>query len=376
MPTGLPDLSNESIGSDRMPIGAHAAVAAPSASSKPYVDGPRLLADIGGTNARFALERSPGAIEKIHVYPCANFPGIAEAINAFYQDVKIGPGNPVAHAAIAIANPIDGDEVTMTNHDWRFSIEATRRALGMQTLTVVNDFAALAQAVPALKEAQLRQIGGGIGRPDGVRAVLGAGTGLGVAGLVHANDRWIPIASEGGHATFAAVDEREDRILVLARQKWGHVSYERVASGPGIEFIYWALGAGRASALAHSGASVHLPSALASDSAMSGTPDTAAIVQLAEQGDALALETVEVFCGILGSFAGSVAITFGAQGGIFLGGGVVPKLGERFYSSAFRSRFEQKGRFVRYLSSIPTYVITAENPAFIGASEILTTTLS
>lgn len=375
MPTGLPDLSEDSTGSDRMPLGAHAAVATPSASTQPYVDGPRLLADIGGTNARFALERRPGVIEKIHVYPCADFPGIAEAIHAFYKDVGVGTAIPVAHAAIAIANPIDGDQVTMTNHDWRFSIEATRRTLGMQTLTVVNDFAALAQAVPALKDDQLRQIGGGAGRDNAVRAVLGAGTGLGVAGLVHADNRWIPIASEGGHATFAAVDEREDRILVLARQKWGHVSYERVASGPGIEFIYWALGAGRASASAHSGASVHVPSAMTSDPA-TASPDTAAIVQLAEQGDALALETVEVFCGILGSFAGSVAITFGAQGGIFLGGGVVPKLGERFYSSAFRSRFEQKGRFVRYLSSIPTYVITADNPAFIGASEILTATLS
>lgn len=375
-----------------------AAAAVGADSLGPHADGPRLLADVGGTNARFALERGPGDIGPITVYACADFPGIAEAITQFFRDSGVpvasdattgapsttatastpaasagGAAAPiqayarVLHAAIAIANPIDGDQVTMTNHDWRFSIAATREALGLQTLKVVNDFTALAQAVPALKPHQVRQVGGGAGHPSAVRTVLGAGTGLGVAGLVCSNDRWIPISSEGGHASFAPIDAREDAILAFARHKWGHVSFERVASGPGIELIYAALAdeQQRRAAIMNAGDVKHV-----------GTPCSAEIVKLADGGDPLALETVEVFCGILGSFAGNVAITFGAQGGVYLGGGVVPKLGERFYTSSFRQRFEQKGRFVRYLANIPTFVITAENPAFIGASEILSATLA
>ena len=343
------------------------AIAQTAQTAALHADGPRLLADIGGTNARFALECGPGRIGKIHTYPCANYPGIADAVGAFFGDVAedLKQYGPARHAAIAIANPIDGDEVTMTNHDWRFSIEATRQSLKLETLKVVNDFAALAQAVPALRPDQVRQVGTGIVHPTSVgavgevRGVLGAGTGLGVAGLVYVDGRWTPIASEGGHASFAPLDAREDHILAFARAKWGHVSFERVASGPGIELIYAALAV-------RAGQSAESVDAL----------DSAAIVERASQGDALANETVDVFCGVLGSFAGNVAITFGAQGGIYLGGGVVPKLGERFYTSPFRERFEQKGRFVRYLSIIPTYVITAENPAFIGASEILTATLA
>lgn len=326
-----------------------------AATGTPHADGPRLLADIGGTNARFALESAPGVIGAIRIYSCTDFPGIVEAIQRFYADTDVDAGQPVLHAAVAIANPIDGDLVAMTNHDWRFSIEATRNALGLRTLKVVNDFAALAQAVPALDVRQRRQFGGGHAQSDGVMAVLGAGTGLGVAGLVRADARWIALSSEGGHASFSPLDAREDAILAYARAKWGHVSFERVASGPGIELIHTVLAQGRAAAQ---------------------PTDTAAIVQRAAEGDALALEAIDVFCGILGSFAGNVAITFGAQGGVYVGGGVVPKLGERFYASAFRERFEQKGRFDQYLANIPTYVITADNPAFIGASEILTAALA
>lgn len=317
-----------------------------------HAEGARLLADIGGTNARFALERGPGDIGKIHIYPCKDFPGIADAIAQFFRDVGVSDAAPVRHAAVAIANPIDGDQVTMTNHDWRFSIEATRRTLGLDTLKVVNDFAALALAVPALRVDQRRQFGHGQARENAVIAVLGPGTGLGLAGLVPVGGKWMALASEGGHVSFAPLDAREDAILVYAREKWGHVSFERLASGPGIELIHTVLSSRGAGGSASS-------------------LDTASIVHLADQGDPLALETIEVFCGVLGNFAGNVAMTYGAQGGVYLGGGVVPKLGERFYASNFRQRFESKGRFDRYLSNIPTYVITADNPAFIGTSEIL-----
>ncbi|MFL9864426.1 bifunctional transcriptional regulator/glucokinase [Paraburkholderia fungorum] len=319
-----------------------------------HADGPRLLADIGGTNARFALETSPGEISSVQVYPCADYPGVAEVIKKYLKDTKIGRVN---HAAIAIANPVDGDQVRMTNHDWSFSIEATRRTLGFDTLLVVNDFTALAMALPGLTDMQRVQVGGGTRRPNSVIGLLGPGTGMGVSGLIPADDRWIALGSEGGHATFAPADEREDIVLQYARKKWSHVSFERVAAGPGIEVIYRAL-AGR------------------DKKRVAANVDTIEIVKRAMEGEPLAAESVDVFCGILGTFAGNIAVTLGALGGIYIGGGVVPRLGEFFARSSFRQRFEAKGRFEAYLQNVPTYVITAEYPAFLGVSAILAEQLS
>ena len=319
-----------------------------------HADGPRLLADIGGTNARFALETGPGEIKSVQVYPCADYPGVAEVIKKYLKDTRIGRVN---HAAIAIANPVDGDQVRMTNHDWSFSIEATRRTLGFDTLLVVNDFTALAMALPGLTDTQRVQVGGGARRPNSVIGLLGPGTGMGVSGLIPADDRWIALGSEGGHATFAPADEREDIVLQYARKKWSHVSFERVAAGPGIEVIYRAL-AGR------------------DKKRVAANVDTIEIVKRALDGEPLAAESVDVFCGILGTFAGNIAVTLGALGGIYIGGGVVPRLGEFFARSSFRKRFEAKGRFEAYLQNVPTYVITAEYPAFLGVSAILAEQLS
>jgi glucokinase len=319
-----------------------------------HADGPRLLADIGGTNARFALETGPGEIGQVQVYPCADYAGVADVIKKYLKDTKIGRVN---HAAIAIANPVDGDQVSMTNHDWTFSIEVTRRALGFDTLLVVNDFTALAMALPGLTDSQRVQVGGGARRPNSVIGLLGPGTGLGVSGLIPADDRWIALGSEGGHATFAPADEREDLVLQYARKKWSHVSFERVAAGPGVEVIYRALAARDKK---------RVPSNF----------DTSDVVKRALEGEPLAAESVDVFCGILGTFAGNIAVTLGSLGGIYIGGGVVPRLGELFERSSFRARFEAKGRFEAYLQSVPTYVITAEYPAFLGVSAILAEQLS
>lgn len=325
-----------------------------AAAASQHADGPRLLADVGGTNARFALETGPGEITQIRVYPGADYPTLTDAIRKYLKDVKISRVN---HAAIAIANPVDGDQVTMTNHDWTFSIEATRRALGFDTLLVVNDFTALAMALPGLTDAQRVQIGGGTRRQNSVIGLLGPGTGLGVSGLIPADDRWIALGSEGGHASFAPQDEREDLVLQYARKKFPHVSFERICAGPGIELIYRALAARDKKRVA---ASV----------------DTPHVVERAHAGDPLALEAIECFCGILGAFAGSLALTLGALGGVYIGGGVALKLGELFTRSSFRERFEAKGRFAHYLSNVPTYLITAEYPAFLGVSAILAEQLS
>ena len=312
-----------------------------------YADGPRLLADIGGTNARLALETGPGEICQVRVYPCADYPGVAEVIRNYLKGMKIGRVN---HAAIAIANPVDGDQVSMTHHDWSFSIEATRRALGFDTLLVVNDFTALAMALPGLTDSQRVQVGGGARRPNSVIGLLSPGSGLGVRGLIPAADRWIALGSEGGHTTFAPADEREDLVLQYARKQWSHVSFARVLAGPGIEIIYRALAARDQKRV---------------------TVDTAEVVKRALEGEPLAVESVDVFCGMLGTFAGNIAVTLGALGGIYLGGGVVPRLGQFFERSSFRRRFETKGRCEGYLQNVPTYVITAEYPALVGVSVIL-----
>ncbi len=322
-----------------------------------HAGGPRLLADIGGTHARFALETARGEIGGVRVYRCSDHADVADAVRAYLSDVgEAGDadGGRVRHAALAIANPVDGDTVSMTNHDWRFSIDATRRALGFDTLRVFNDFAALAMAVPHLSAGQRRQVGGGHAAPAGTIGVLGAGTGLGVSALVRAGDAWVPLSGEGGHVSFAPADAREADVLHYARARWSHVSFERLVAGPGIAVIHAALAA-------RDGC----------DAPDADAADTAAIIDRALAGDARCAATLECFCGMLGTFAGNLALTLGATGGIHIGGGVVPRLGALFDASPFRARFDAKGRFAGYLARIPTFVITAPHPAFVGVSRLL-----
>lgn len=308
---------------------------------------PLLLADIGGTNARFALDYGNGHIDRIATLSCAEHAEFAHAVRAYLDDFA---SEPVRHAVIAIANPISGDAVKMTNHHWEFSIEASRCALGLDTLLAVNDFAALAMAVPSLAAAELERIGGGSAAAG---SVVGAGTGLGVAGLVPKDGSWLALSSEGGHVTFSPADERELAVLRHCWQRYEHVSAERLVSGTGIPLIFEALAA-------QHGATV------------SAKPTAAAIVARALEGkDALCLETLECFCGMLGTVAGNVAVTLAAKGGIYIGGGVVPRLGAYFAQSPFRRRFESKGRFSAFNAAIPTCVITAPYPAFAGAARIL-----
>lgn len=314
---------------------------------------PRLLADVGGTNARFAWQAGPGApIEAQRTLPCADYPTIDAAIQAYLGGLD-RPRPQVG--AIAIANPVTGDQVRMTNHHWAFSIEALRQECGFDTLVVVNDFSALARSLPHLGE-QKRQVGGGAPVPDAPLGLLGAGTGLGVSGLIPSSAGWTALRSEGGHVSFSPVNDTEVAILQYAWREFEHVSSERLLSGAGVELIYRAL----------------------SDRA--GAPDSLAAPEISRRalsGEcALCDEVLEAFCGMLGTAAGNLAITLGAQGGVYIGGGIVPRLGERFINSSFRRRFEQKGRFSAYLADVPTYVITAEYPAFLGVSAILSEKLA
>jgi glucokinase len=321
--------------------------------SGPYPDGPRLLADIGGTNARFALERGPGRITDVATLACAGHPRFVDAVRAYLRQ---HPSMQLRHAAVAIANPVEGDFIRMTNHHWQFSTAEARADLGLDTLLVVNDFAALAMSVPGLAAADLVRVGGGAARPGGVIGVLGAGTGLGVAGLVPAAGGWTVLASEGGHVAFSPADEREQRILSFCWQRYPHVSAERLVSGPGLTLIHEALSSMRGAA---------------------GGPLTPALVlERGLAGDVLSGETLEVFCGMLGTMAANLAVTLSARGGIYIGGGVVPRLGSWFAGSPFRARFEHKGRFSSFTAQIPCFVIHAPAPALAGAAQLLSSKLA
>lgn len=318
----------------------------------PAFDHPRLIADIGSVFARFALETAPGRFAHRAAMRCADHADLAAAVAAYRATLPPGL-KPIAHAAIAIANPVDGDAVRMTNAPWQFSITRMRERLKLQTLVVVNDFTALAMAVPRLAAHDARQVGGGQAREGSVIGVLGPGTGLGVSGLVPAEGGWVALGAEGGHASFAPQDERELAVLRFAWRRHAHVSFERLLSGPGLVLIH---------------------QALADRAGKKPPPDWAApeITRRALDGsDALCAEALDTFCAMLGTAAGNLAVTLGAQGGIYIGGGIVPKLGEHLDRSPFRTRFEAKGRFADYLRAIPTRVITAEDATLAGASAIL-----
>lgn len=316
---------------------------------------PRLVGDIGGTNARFGLiEKAATDIDHVRCLNCADYPGPLEAIRHYLEQ---HPGLHPRHAAIGIANPVAGDYLRMTNNDWAFSVETLRQTLNMQTLIFINDFTALALSLPHLKEQERRQVGPGDVLPGHAIGVIGPGTGLGVSGLVPGLNGYVPLSGEGGHVSLAPATDEEFALTALLQREYGHVSAERVLSGPGLLTLHRAL-----ATLRDIPQSCH---------------DSAAITEAALAGqDPLSRDTLNTFCALLGSTAGNLALTLGARSGVYIGGGIVPRLGEAFDRSPFRSRFEAKGRFQPYLAAIPTLIITASQPALTGAAAALAQHLS
>lgn len=285
-----------------------------------------LVGDVGGTNIRLALcDMATGALARMAVYSVRQFATLEETA----RDYLGAQPQPVQDACIAIACPVTGDRVTMTNHSWTFSIAEMTARLGLRHLEVINDFTAVSMAVPALARSQRIQLGGGEAAADKPIAVYGAGTGLGVAYLVRAGQRWISMPCEGGHVDFAPNSEEEDRVLAVLRREWGHVSAERLLSGQGLVNIYRAL-------------------------ALSG---------------GRAPQTLALFCVIMGRVGGN--LTLGAFGGVYIAGGIVPRFLDFFLASGFRAGFEDKGRFSEYLAAIPAYLITHEQPGLLGAGAYL-----
>jgi glucokinase len=309
-----------------------------------------LVGDIGGTNARFGLVSPDGTLLHSRVLADADYPGIGEAIEAYLGD-RGGLPRP-RRGAIAIASPVAGDEVRMTNHPWAFSISGLRERLGFARLAVINDFTAQALALPHLKDGDRTTVGGGKAEAGSPIGVLGPGSGLGVSGLIPAGKKWIPLTGEGGHSTMCPYTDREGAVLGAMRRHFDHVSAERVMSGPGL---------------------VNLYNALCEVDGVPAQQFTAAQIsdEATAKGDSRCGEATEMFCAMLGTVAGNLALTLGARGGIYIAGGIVPRLGERFVASQFRERFEAKGRFREYLAAIPTHVVTHNLPAFLGCAAAL-----
>lgn len=325
---------------------------APMSSPNPALQ-PRLLADVGGTNARFAWQAAPGApITDVRVLACADHATLQDAMRVYLDG--LGKGAPGA-VAIAIANPVTGDQIRMTNHHWAFSQAAVKAEFGLQTLCVLNDFTALALALPDLPRADLRQVGGGVAHPHAAVALVGAGTGLGVSGLVPAGlGSWVPLEGEGGHVTLPATTPRERLVMDGLIRRYGHASAERMCCGQGLFDTFLLL--------------------CEADGVPVGPVNGVADVTSAalSAGHPQATEALTMFCAMLGSVAGNLALTLGARGGVYVGGGIVPRLGAWFDTSPFRERFETKGRFQSYLSELPVWVITsAQSPALHGAARAL-----
>ena len=312
---------------------------------------PVLLADIGGTNARFALTRA-GAVEETRHFLVADHLGPLEAIRAFLDEV--GPQVMPRRAALAFAGPVEDGRAQLTNGNWRVSASGLRRILDLDSVAVVNDCAAAAWALSKLGGEDLVPLGGGAAAKGAPAAMIGPGTGLGVAGFIPGRPRPVVVASEGGHVTMPPADRRESALLEYLRGRFGHVSAERVLSGPGLENLFQAVAA---------------VDGLTAPS----RPAQEIVAQALAGGCRVSVAALDCFCAMLGTMAGNLALTFGARGGIYIGGGVVPRFAEFLAASRFRERFESKGRFAAYLDRIPAFVIVHPDPAFLGLAALVET---
>ena len=313
-----------------------------------------IVADIGGTNARFGwVEHAGGIPAHVRTLPTVEHPGPGSAMARYLDELPLACRHAVEDRGLvagwALASVIDGaDTIEMTNNHWVFSRQEEAQRMGLKGLHLFNDFEALAHSLPTLGAGQVRSWDGRMPAPDAPLAVVGPGTGLGVAGIVPSPSGWIALSGEGGHATLAPVDDFESEVLRQARLEWPHVSAERLLSGIGLPLLH------RCVARASGRAAVDL--------------ETELIVAQGLAGDEGARRTLDLFCAMLGGHAGNVALVLGARGGVYIGGGLVPRLGELFFQSEFRRRFEDKGRFHAYLAQIPTVLITDTMVALRGVS--------
>ncbi len=305
-----------------------------------------LVADIGGTNIRLGIaDLANLTFENVQTYRCADFANIDEAFAQYLSTID----NKIEYACIDVACPVTGDKVDLTNNHWCFSQSKLAEQFNFEKLIVINDFTAIAMAIPELGDEDKVQIGGGESQPQKPIAIYGAGTGLGVAHLVHSGHKWIALGGEGGHIDFAPTDETQIKILEVLKKKYASVSAEQLLSGLGLVQIYQSL------------------------CVINGVEEQpyqpADITQHGiAQTDPVAEQAMKVFCQILGSFGGNLALTMATFGGVYIAGGIVPRFIEYLQASEFRDRFEAKGRFKPFVSSIPVYVVTESQPGLLGCA--------
>ncbi|MFK4058942.1 glucokinase [Brevundimonas sp. NPDC046655] len=310
-----------------------------------------LVGDVGGTNARFALARMIDGrpeLEHHESFPASEHPTFLGGVKAFLDGCDVKPSGGV----IAVAGPVTDGAIDLTNSPWRVS-EGELETLSLNPVRLINDFEALAWGAPVVPEDQLAALGGPTeGQHDAAIAVLGPGTGFGVSALARdSHGREIALPSEGGHACFAPGDAVEDEILRILRRRYDRVSIERLICGPGLLNMHRALAE-------IDGRETHVD-------------DPAEITQAAlEDMNSPCGATLARFCAILGAVAGDVALTMGARGGIYIAGGIAPRILPFLKASPFRERFERKGRFQPYMQAIPTKVILHKQAALLGAARV------
>jgi glucokinase len=308
-----------------------------------------MVADVGGTNIRLAIANLEDlSISSVLTYQCADFENIDGAITQY----KLDSGEEFNHACIDVACPVVGDEVNLTNNHWTFSQKQLAEQFSLEKLVVINDFTAIAMAVPFISDDKKVQIGGEDAKPFAPISIFGAGTGLGVANLVHSGQKWLALGGEGGHVDFAPIDDDEIVVLKELQKIYPRVSAEQILSGLGLQQIY------RSLCVASGIAADDLQPADITERAISGTDD-------------MAKKTLDVFCRVLGSFGGNLALTLASFGGVYIAGGIVPRFIDYVTTSDFRTRFDAKGRFSKFMKSIPVFVVTEEQPGLIGCAAYL-----
>ena len=310
----------------------------------------QLVGDIGGTNARFAWLDDVGNPHTPMTLPVREYATIGDAMRDFMVKTDCAD---LREFAVAVACPAMADEIKFTNNPWVFSKDALKAEFNLDRLVVVNDFTGLAMSVPYLGGEDLITLFDGPGRPGLPLAVIGAGTGLGVSGLLPHEGHWLPIQGEGGHVSLPAVDELDFEIVKFLTHELGRVSAERILSGMGIENLYRALAAIDGLDVAPKNAAEVVDGAL-------------------QQNDPLCRKVLDRFCLFMGGVAGDLVLTLGAFDGVFIGGGIGPRIADYMKQSGLKERMIAKGRFHDLMNDVPVRLMTAKYPALIGCAKILT----
>ncbi len=316
-----------------------------------------LAGDIGGTKTSLALAVADGGrvvrIEQVRSFPSQRYSSLEAVVDAYLAEVQA----PIERVCFGVAGPVLNGEATVTNLPWRISEARLQQRLGGAQVHLINDLTALAYAVPALGVEDLVTLQQGAAQPGGTIVLLAPGTGLGQGYLCWDGQRYRPGASEGGHADFAPADELQTRLLEHLRATYGHVSWERVLSGPGLHNVY------RFLCQAGGGPPAHIAEQLAA-----GDPSAVISALALAKADPCCEQALHVFVAAMGAQAGNLALTFMATGGVYLGGGIPPKILPKLQDGTFLHAFHDKGRLAHVLDGIPIYVINRAEAPLLGAA--------